>query len=274
MVGMIQERLMLVYVIFALTLSLLMIVLWVIEEIRKDATHVDLGWVFGLGVLGVTLAYFAEGDQMRRAVFAGVLSVWALRLGVFLLYHRVGKEEDGRYRALRQKWKGLSSVFFFFVFQAQAFLVLLCSLPFLGVVQNSTPFGAVTDCAALAIFLCALLGETLSDRQLQNFRMKPENRGRVCESGFWAYSRHPNYFFEWLFWFFFVFMSIGSEWFLLSLSGPVVMGLLLWRFTGIPYNEEQNLRTKGDAYRDYQDRVSAFFLWFPKKNFRKHSEDR
>jgi steroid 5-alpha reductase family enzyme len=182
----------------------------------------------------------------------------------WLLWKRVrGEGEDGRYRRLREAWGGNQWKFFAF-FQFQALLVVLFSLPFLAVARN--PVGEVTVWIVLgtALWVVCVWGESLADRQLARFRARPDSRGRVCDVGLWRYSRHPNYFFEWLHWFAYVLLAIGSPVAWLAWLGPVVMYVFLRWLSGIPWTEQQALRTRGAAYRDYQRRTPMLFPWFPK----------
>jgi len=113
------------------------------------------------------------------------------------------------------------------------------------------------------------VGESMADRQLAHFRAQPANRGKTCRDGFWRYSRHPNYFFEWLHWFAYVALAVGSPVGWLAWSGPLVMFLFLRFVSGVPYTETQALRSRGDEYRRYQRDTPMFFPWFPSR----HSED-
>ena len=113
--------------------------------------------------------------------------------------------------------------------------------------------------AAILVWLLAVGGESLADRQLAKFRGDPASRGRTCRVGLWAWSRHPNYFFEWLHWFAYALLAVGTPWFWVSLGGPILMFAFLYRVSGIPWTEAQSLRSRGDDYRRYQQEVSAFF---------------
>ena len=86
-----------------------------------------------------------------------------------------------------------------------------------------------------------------------------------CQVGLWRYSRHPNYFFEWLHWWAYVLIGIGSPWWWVTVAGVVVMYVFLTRVTGIPYTEQQALRSRGDAYRRYQETTNVFFPFSPSK---------
>jgi steroid 5-alpha reductase family enzyme len=118
---------------------------------------------------------------------------------------------------------------------------------------------------ALVVWLASMAGESLADRQLARFRADPGSRGKTCRVGLWAWSRHPNYFFEWLHWFSYVLLAVGSGLAWLAWLGPVLMFAFLYRVSGIPWTEAQSLRSRGEDYARYQREVSAFFPWPPRR---------
>jgi steroid 5-alpha reductase family enzyme len=129
---------------------------------------------------------------------------------------------------------------------------------------GASPAQGLPVALGLAVWLAALTGEGVADRQLNRFRDDPAHRGQTCRDGLWRYSRHPNYFFEWCHWFGYVALAWGSPLAWLSWLGPMLMYVFLRWISGIPFTEQQALRTRGDDYREYQRRTSAFFPWFPK----------
>jgi steroid 5-alpha reductase family enzyme len=100
---------------------------------------------------------------------------------------------------------------------------------------------------------------------MKRFKADPANKGKVCEAGMWRYSRHPNYFFESLVWWAYFLFALGSPFGWTTVFCPLLMLWFLFRVTGIPLTEEQAVRSKGDAYREYQRTTSAFVPWFKKK---------
>jgi steroid 5-alpha reductase family enzyme len=115
--------------------------------------------------------------------------------------------------------------------------------------------------SAVLIWVFAVAGETLADAQLARFRTTPGNQGLVCREGLWRYSRHPNYFFEWLHWFSYVALASGAA---ISWLGPVLMYVFLRWLSGIPHTEAQALRTRGELYRTYQRTTPMLIPWFPR----------
>ncbi len=228
---------------------------------------VDIAWSYAFAALAAYYALAAGGWPVRRALLGALVCLWSLRLGTHLYIRVMGHhpEEDGRYRAMRTRWAANFAVEMFKFFQLQAVSVVLLGAAFLAVSLNPAPALHPLELAGAALWLLALSGEALADAQLAAFKRHPANRGRVCDAGLWRYSRHPNYFFEWLVWVAFFVFALGSPWGWVGIIGPASILYLLLRVTGIPMNEEQNLRSRGDAYRRYQQTTSAFVPWFPKQ---------
>lgn len=235
---------------------------WAWQRRKTNAGIVDVLWAAGLGVAALFTAWVGQGAASTRLWLAVLGGAWGARLA-WHLWQRVRSEpEDGRYRALRAAWHGHQGKFFGF-FQFQAFLIGVFAVPFIAVAANGEGAGAWT-LPALIVWVVSVAGETLADRQLSRFRADPSNHGKTCRTGLWRYSRHPNYFFEWLHWFTYVFLAIGSPLAWLAWSGPVVMFLFIRFVSGVPFTEAQALRTRGDDYRRYQRDTPMFFPWFPK----------
>lgn len=240
--------------------------LWLESLRRREADIVDLGWTLGLGAAALYYAGVLDvGLPARRWLVAAMAAIWSARLGFHLLQRVRSPGEDGRYRDLRAKWGDRARGRFFVFFQAQGLLVALLSLHFLGAMAaSSAPLG-VLDAVGVALWLVAIVGEAIADRQLAGFRADPSTRGQVCRRGLWRYSRHPNYFFEWFHWVAYVPLALAASWWPAMLIAPAVMLFFIVFVTGIPPTEAQSLRSRGEAYREYQRTTSAFVPWFPKE---------
>lgn len=242
--------------------------LFVVAKRMNNFGLVDILWSLGFFPIAVFYAWAADGDLVRRVTIATMVALWSVRLGGYLARRVLGHHpiEDGRYQQLRRDWGETLDVKMFLFFQAQAGLLVALSVPFLLVARNAAPAWLPLEIAGLSLWLVALGGEALADAQLARFKRDPANRNRVCDVGLWRFSRHPNYFFEWLVWVAFALFAAASPWGWVSVYCPALMLFFLLRVTGIRYTEGQLLRSKGEAYRAYQRRTSAFVPWFPKPN--------
>ncbi|WHZ23885.1 MAG: hypothetical protein OJF47_002997 [Nitrospira sp.] len=248
--------------------ALLMVLLWIVQRRLRNAAVADVGWCYGLTAVVWWYAASVPGEPARQLLVVLMVFLYAARLGTHVLIDRVwNKSEDGRYRALRLRWGEQEPARMFWYFQLQAAAIALFSLPPLVVMQNPHPPFHFWDLAGFLLWAVAVAGETVADRQLATFRSKPWNRDRVCRVGLWRYSRHPNYFFEWLHWWSYVLMGLASpvgNW-SLTLIGPIAMGWALLKVTGIPWTEAHTMTTRSEDYAIYQRTTNAFFPWFPRR---------
>ena len=249
-----------------LVVCAMMTVLWLVQRRTGNAGIVDVGWTAGIGLLGLFFAATSGGFPPRRVLVAALIGIWSARLAFYLLRDRVvGRPEEGRYRTLREKWGSAVERKLFVFFQIQALAALFFALPILVIAHHPVDRWTAWDLAGVLIW-CISVGNTiLADRQLARFKRNPQNRGKTCREGWWRYSRHPNYFFEWLHWWSYVALAVGATYWWATLLAPAAMLYFLLRVTGIPPTEAQALASRGDDYRRYQQTTNAFVPWFPKK---------
>jgi len=233
----------------------------------------DVAFSYGLTVLLPLYAWRGEGDFQRTLCFSILGIAWSLRLGTYILVRvlRHHPVEDQRYQALRNKWPG--PWMFLVFFEMQAGLVVIFSAPFLIASYNPEPGIKWLEAAGLLMAFVGLVGEAVADWQMQLFKQRGAPAGEVCQFGLWKYSRHPNYFFESVVWWGFSLAVLSSPWGWVCLICPLLMLYFLLRVTGIPLTESYALKTKGDAYREYQKTTSMFVPWFRKNlaNPKSHS---
>jgi len=237
---------------------------WAISVRIRNYGLLDVAFSYGVAILAPMYAWFGPGEPLRKWTFAAIGVVWSLRLGTYILVRvlRHHPPEDLRYQTLRARWPG--PLRFLGFFQLQAVLVVTFSLPFLLVAFNPHSGISPLEFTGMVFAAAAVLGETIADRQMQAFKRNPANRGRVCDVGLWRYSRHPNYFFESMFWWGCFLVALDSPWGWVSIACPLLMLYFLLRVTGIPLTEEYAVKNKGNAYREYQRTTSAFVPWFSK----------
>lgn len=244
-----------------LGLCLVFSVSFVVASRLDNYGLVDVVWSYAFGPAAVWFAWSGDGWEPRSLLVASLVMVWSVRLGTHLVVRvaRHHPQEDGRYRAMRERWKGRFARTMFGFFQLQAVSVVVLALPLFLAARHTAPQFAPIEYAGMALWVVALLGEALADAQLAAFKRDPANRGRVCSVGLWRWSRHPNYFCEWLVWVAFALLAWPAPAGWLGLIAPAAMLFLLLRVTGVPPTEAHLLQSKGDAYRRYQEVTSAFF---------------
>lgn len=249
------------FLIFAaIGLSLAMGGAWAVQRKTGNSGWIDTIWSFAVGIGGGAAALFANGAFERRIMVFAIISLWALRLGSHIGSRSAGAKEDPRYAKFIEQWGESASLRLFWFLQIQAVAAYILVLAVYLAASNPIAFPRIMDFIALAIAIIALAGEGIADAQLARFRKTPEAKSDVCETGLWRYSRHPNYFFEWLFWCIWPLLAVsdfGLSW--LSLLAPVMMYWLLVHVSGIPPLEEHMLRSRGEKFRTLQNRVNAFF---------------
>jgi steroid 5-alpha reductase family enzyme len=255
-------------VVLALAVTLAVIaVVWVVAVRIHNASIVDIAWTANFALIALLYAGLGRGYLPRRLLIAGMTILWSARLAthLFVRINRHHPAEDPRYVQLRKEWAPSADRRFFFFFELQALSNVLLSAPMLVASVNPDPEIRALEWAGVLLWAAALAGESAADRQLDRFRKDPANRGLTCQVGLWRYSRHPNYFFEWLVWvayFLFACASPRGWW---TIYCPLLMLYFLFRVTGIPRTEAQALQSRGAEYREYQRTTSVFFPWFPKR---------
>jgi len=253
-------------VLFAM--AAVMVAAWAFGLWRRNGGWTDVFWTWGTG-LTLAAAALAPGlaggpPGARPLMVAAMVAIWTLRLGLFLTPRVASHPEDPRYAAFRADWGPRYPRNMLFVTLPQAPATALLALSVLAAARTPGPLGA-RDALGLAIFLAAVVGEAVADEQMKAFRAAG-HKGAVMDRGLWAWSRHPNYFFQWLGWLAYPVIALQPDqplsW--LSLAAPAVMFGLLRYVSGVPPLETAMLASRGEKFRDYQRRVSVFFPLPPK----------
>lgn len=236
-----------------------MTLMWLWYKRINNPSIVDLSWSIGLMMAGL-IYLFADGINHRKLVIAALLCVWAIRLAGHLWWTRLRFGHiDKRYTAISKDWKINPAVGFFINFQIQAFLIFLISFIFFFISLSPAMTLSDLDVIAVIIIVLAISGETIADMQLKKF--KETHIKQVCNVGLWRYSRHPNYFFDWLSWAGFTLFAMQSTMGCFSLISLMVLYIIFTRITG-PITERESIQSRGQAYLDYQAKTSMFIPWF------------
>jgi steroid 5-alpha reductase family enzyme len=265
------------WLLAAVTIGMLLVMLaaWRTQRRLHNAGWVDVFWTFGAGIGGAFCALYplpgTPFDSWRPWLIGGLVLLWSFRLGSYVAA-RVARsdKEDVRYVRFRAEWGAdfERRMFWFLLSQAPAAAVMDGCIMLAA--RNPAPGFRILDLAGLLVLAGAVAGEALADRQMHRFRSNPANKGKVCEAGLWGWSRHPNYFFEFMAWLGYPLLALNFSgawpWGWLAWFGPAAMFWFLTKVTGIPPLEREMVASRGDAYRDYQARVSPFFPLPPKRS--------
>ncbi len=241
--------------------------LWGIAQRTKNAGIVDVGWA--LSFTAVVALFGAQAHATRDAYLpiGAIVVVWSTRLGCYLIARgAVFGHEEGRYVELRRRWALGAARKFYIFFQVQALLTGVLATAFVVPFLAEPDDGGVLRAIGVALAAIGVAGESIADAQLARWKRQPVNRGKVCDRGLWSWSRHPNYFFEWLVWVGYAVYGLAYwPWGAIAILPQAIILGSIFGVTGIPPTETQALRSKGDAYRQYQARVSRFIPLPPKQ---------
>jgi len=254
-----------VYLIALLTIIIMMTILWIVSVIIKNVSIVDLFWGFGFVVSSAVYYLLSDGNSSRKILLMVLVTVWGLRLSMYLTWRNSGKGEDFRYREFRQKYgeNRYWWISFFQTFLLQGILMWLISAPLLGAqfYGNERSLG-ITDYAGIIFWTIGIIFEAGGDFQLASFKANPANKGKVLDKGFWRYTRHPNYFGDSAVWWGYGLLCLSAGSYLPAL-GSVLMTLLIIKVSGVALLEK-SLQDQKPQYKEYIEKTSAFIPWFPK----------
>lgn len=237
-------------------------IFYLIQVWRKDATSVDPLWAVSILFLSFLL-FFDTGSPSAALPLLVMILLWSGRLTLLLVPRLFEGKEDSRYRKLREGWGKSAPVKFALLYFFNAGLSIFLAWCFgIAMQQKLDSFFAILG---LLIFLTGWSGVLVADYQLSQFKKKNSQSKKVMKEGLWRYSRHPNYFFECVFWCALPVYAIGVSGWLWTVLGAGILIFLIVKITGIPPAEESSLNSRGEAYREYQKETSIFIPLPPKQ---------
>jgi steroid 5-alpha reductase family enzyme len=255
-----------VYLSALLLILIMMCVLWIVSVIIKNVSIVDLFW--GAGFVLTAGFYYLNSDGLsaRKIVLFTLVALWGLRLSGYLTWRNLGKGEDFRYQEFRRKYgeKRYWWISFFQTFLLQGILMWLISATLIGAqYYGLTKQLGLFDYIGIVLWITGFIFEAGGDIQLAAFKADPLNKGKVLDTGFWHYTRHPNYFGDSCVWWGYGFICIGAGSFV-PVIGSILMTLLIIKVSGVALLEK-SLTDKKPEYREYVRKTSSFIPWIPKK---------
>lgn len=240
--------------------------LWLLSLVIKDASIIDIFWGLGFVIVGWTYTYLIGWEEagLRAKVFMGMVSLWGLRLAIYLASRNLGKGEDYRYKAWREEngknWWWLSYIR---VFVLQGFILWIVSSIFVPTLMVKGDLGWL-EYLGIALWAVGLYFEAVGDWQLTQFKKNPANVGKVMNKGLWKYTRHPNYFGDAVMWWGLFCFCLAHPQGLFYIFSPIFMTLLLLKVSGVAMLERK-LKVSKPQYKDYMEKTSAFVPMIPKK---------
>lgn len=249
----------------------IVLILWVISLQLNDVSFVDSFWGAGMGLMAVASYVQSPSRGLVATLLLAMTAAWGFRLGIYLLRRWWREGEDQRYERILRKdrEKGRFAIAALTkVWLGQAVLLFLVSSPAqvgilaAGAMDTLAPLAW----AGMALYAIGIFFEWTGDWQLAQFKADPKNQGRILDTGLWRYTRHPNYFGDacawWGIWL--VTASVGWEWALYTVAGPIFLTFTLTKWSGAALLEAGMKKKRGDAYADYVRRTSPFFPRPPK----------
>ena len=254
-----------VYSSCAVAICILMFAVWLISLPLRDVSIVDLVWGLGFAVVAWTSYFTSHGNGPDRWLLPLLTTIWAVRLSGYLALRNHGQPEDKRYAAMRERaGSRFPMQSLVTIFGLQGVIMWLVSLPLQVGIRESTGNWTILHAVGLLLWAIGVSFETFGDWQLARFKSNPSNSGKVLNTGLWRYTRHPNYFGDFMVWWGFYFLAIAEGQPLWTIVGPVLMSFFLMKVSGVPMLEKTLTKTRA-GYGDYIATTNAFFPWFPKR---------
>jgi steroid 5-alpha reductase family enzyme len=247
------------------TIAALMLVTWLVSLPLRNASIVDLIWGLGFVLVAWAVRLTVDGNSARQWLLVAMVTIWGLRLSIYLTWRNHGNGEDYRYQAMRRHWgPRFWWVSLFTVFALQGVLMWTVSIGVqLGQVPDSPGLGPLAGLGVL-VWLVGIVFESVGDAQLARFKADPANRGTVMDRGLWRYTRHPNYFGDACVWWGIALVAAESGLGAFGIIGAVVMTVLLRRVSGVTLLEK-SLKKRRAGYEEYIARTSPFVPRPPKR---------
>lgn len=256
----------------AAILLAVILALWLISVKIDDVSFIDAFWGAGMGMLALTSYLQADNPGTLALLLTAMTCVWGFRLGIYLIRRWSGEGEDKRYKLILKKDRengNFAMAALTKVWLGQAVLLFAVSSPAQVGILAAGEGTAIPPLAwlGLAIYLIGIFFEWVGDWQLTRFKADPANQGKVLDSGLWRYTRHPNYFGDFVAWWgiWIVCASVGWTYAAATVIGPLFLSFTLTKWSGVPLLEGGLKRSKGDRYANYKARTSAFFPRPPKQ---------
>ena len=249
----------------AIAIACMMIAVWAISLVMRDASIVDIAWGSGFVLVAWVSYWLSDGNSTRSLLLTVLTTIWGLRLAFYLAKRNLGHGEDFRYQSMRRKHGDrFAIVSLYTVFGLQGLFMFIVSLPVqLGQVREEPGF-CIIGVVCVLVWGVGIYFEAVGDAQLARFKRDPANKGLVMDQGLWRYTRHPNYFGDSCVWWGLGLIAAESSLGIFGLIGPVVMTFLLVKVSGAAMLDRAMLKRK-PGYENYVATTSGFIPRPPRR---------
>jgi steroid 5-alpha reductase family enzyme len=232
--------------------------------VAKDNSIVDIAWGPGFILVALLTLLIGKRFEPRQLLVTALVAVWGLRLAVHIYLRKWGRGEDFRYAKWRRDWgRWFVPRSYLQIFMLQGVFLLIISYGVMLVNASASRLLGALDFAGTAVWAVGFFFEAVGDAQLERFKKRPENKGKIMTTGLWRTTRHPNYFGEAAMWWgiFLIALSVPSGW--TAVVSPLAITFLLLRVSGVTMLEKKY--AGNSAFAEYARRTSAFFPLPPKR---------
>lgn len=253
------------YLFSSLAIFLFMVTVFIIAQVMKDNSIVDIAWGFGFVIVALVSLFYTQEFSIRQLIIVGFVTLWGMRLAIFLWYRSIGRGEDFRYANFRKNWgKNVVVTAFFRVFMMQGAILLVLAYPILRVHASDGPGVDFFMIAGAAIWVIGFFFQVVGDAQLDKFKKNKTHKDQILNTGVWRYTRHPNYFGEATMWWgiFVIVLPVELGW--TAVFSAFFINFLLIRVSGVPFLDERF--KDNQEYQQYKKETNKFIPWFPKKS--------
>lgn len=233
------------------------VVAWLFSVAKRNVSFVDSLWSLFFLIGAGVFATAAQPLSGRGMLVLALVTIWSLRLSIYITARNWGEGEDYRYQTIRANNEpGFAFKSLYMVFGLQGLLAWLIALPLLPAITAQAEL-TVLDAVAALLWLVGFVFEAGGDYQLARFKRNPDNKGRVLDTGLWRLTRHPNYFGDFcVWWAYFLFAVAAGGWW--SIASPILMSVLLLKVSGVAMLEK-TITSRRPEYAGYIQNTNAFF---------------
>jgi steroid 5-alpha reductase family enzyme len=221
-------------------MSVWSLILFLVSLVKRRNDIADVAWGINF-IICCLVTYIVSDNPPELAAYVVMLMIliWAIRLSTHIGARHKKSEEDYRYKQWRTDWgKWFYARSLGQVYLLQTYLAVIVSLPVLIIINQPSDIPVWLIVFGVWVWSFGFIIEAVSDKQLKDF-IKTKKPGEIIQTGFWKYSRHPNYFGEITQWWGIFIIALGVPYGWITIIGPLTITFLITKVSGIPLLEKR-----------------------------------